>query len=292
MTVDTTETLEMSVEQTYAAEDLPPKSGSSGISTYNAYAPPFSEGLSEGTVSVSISVADHLGNEAHQVWQFLVDKSAPVGSVLVNDGDSETFLTLVTLRVEAEWGELEAPVKDIKIRNDDLNFAMASWQPFIADEGPYVMHKKWVLSEEAGQRTVYVRLRDSAGNESSDTVIKDSITLVIHYPETFITSGPSGSVDEHDAAFTFYSSKVGSLFKTKLDNEPWSEWSSSQSVEYQGLKKGNHYFQVKAGKDSNNDSIIDPEEEDPIPATRSWVITPSSQTDEKEDKPFRLYRRE
>jgi len=291
ISLDTSDTLEISVPHTYTGEPRDPKSGSSGILVYDEYAPPFSDGLGEGLVTARIGLFDLVGNEAVHVWQFMIDKSAPTGSVEINEGASDTYQTVVTLRIETQWGESEAPVAEIKLRNDDLNFSQAEWMPFDADAGPYITHKTWVLKEEAGLRTVYVRLRDEAGNESSDTVIKDSITLIIQYPDTFITKGPTGVVDVNEATFAYESNKSKSMYKVKLDNAPWSEWVSERSVVYAGLAPGNHYFQVKAGKDVNTDGVISPDEEDPVPATRSWVVGGITDSGVKEP-PVRFWRHE
>jgi len=292
VTIDTSQTLQMSVVHNYDEEDKPPRTGTSGIVSYNAYETPFADGLAEGLVTVEVRAADWVGNEAIRVWQFYVDKSAPSGSILINDGDQETFNTHVILRVETEWSESDAPVTEIKLRNDDLNFAAASWQPFSPNEGPSTMNMEWVLKEEAGLRTVFIRLRDAAGNEITDEVIKDSITLVIYYPDTFITSGPSGMVEEDSATFTYTASKEGSLFKTKLDSQPWSDWGSVQTIDFTDLEPGNHYFQVRAGKDLNLDVLIDDDEQDPVPATRSWIVGPMVTPDAEKKQPFRFWRKE
>ena len=40
----------------------------------------------------------------------------------------------------------------------------------------------------------------------------------------------------------------------------------------EGLAFGNHYFRVKAAKEVNGTPGIQPDEEDPSPAERTWIV--------------------
>jgi ELWxxDGT repeat protein len=82
-------------------------------------------------------------------------------------------------------------------------------------------------------------------------------------PETFITSGPSGSTAAQDATFEFSSSEADSAFECQLDSTPPVPCVSPRS--YSGLAAGTHVFAVRAIDQAGNP--------DPTPATRTWSIT-------------------
>jgi hypothetical protein len=84
-------------------------------------------------------------------------------------------------------------------------------------------------------------------------------------PETFIDTGPSGTVKSRNASFTFSSSEAGSTFVCSLDSAAFSSCSSSpQPQTYSNLANGTHTFEVKATDAAGNT--------DPTPASRRWKV--------------------
>jgi len=81
-------------------------------------------------------------------------------------------------------------------------------------------------------------------------------------PETTIGSGPSGTIREKTATFTFSSSETNSTFECKLDEAAFSACSSPKK--YPGLANGSHTFQVRATDAARNS--------DPTPAGRTWTV--------------------
>ena len=81
-------------------------------------------------------------------------------------------------------------------------------------------------------------------------------------PDTFIDSGPSGTVDSAFATFTFSSNESGSTFRCRLDAGSFEACSSPKS--YSGLANGSHTFEVAAVDPANN--------VDPTPASRTWTV--------------------
>ena len=114
-----------------------------------------------------------------------------------------------------------------------------------------------------GGHTFRVRAIDPAGNTDptpaarSWTIAGDSTP-----PNTTITSGPSGTVNDTTASFTFSASEAGSAFECSLDTAAFAACSSPQT--YTGLSGGSHTFRVRAIDGSGN--------VDGTPATRTWTV--------------------
>jgi hypothetical protein len=94
------------------------------------------------------------------------------GSVLINDGATNTYLRDVMLHFFFEEPAVEQDVSEVLISNDP-GFAGAEWQP-------YTETMPWTLASDlmsGDMATVYVKFRDAAMNESPD-VAGDSIELL------------------------------------------------------------------------------------------------------------------
>src|SRR5207249_3858017 len=80
-------------------------------------------------------------------------------------------------------------------------------------------------------------------------------------PDTFITGGPSGTINATTATFTFTATEAGSTFLCQLDGGGFAACTSPKS--YTGLTPDLHTFGVKAHDQAGN--------EDPTPAERSFT---------------------
>jgi large repetitive protein len=87
-------------------------------------------------------------------------------------------------------------------------------------------------------------------------------------PETFINSGPSGTVYVDWASFSFSSSEGGPNFRCSLDGAPFGACPSPsgepQKANYSGLSDGPHTFQVYA---IDSSGMVDSS-----PASRAWTV--------------------
>ena len=84
----------------------------------------------------------------------------------------------------------------------------------------------------------------------------------IVYPQTTITSGPSGLTNDSSPSFDFSSSAGGPGFECRLDSGAWSACTRPKS--YASLSDGPHTFAVRA---------VDVEDDaDPTPAERSFSV--------------------
>ncbi len=223
--------------------------------------------LPEGRNTVLLKAVDAVGNYTVKAWEFIVDTQPPVGSILINNGQKITNSAYVSINIDCS--DSVSGVKNIYISNDgvfdtELNHPYA-YTPLIKD---------WLVSEPNldGLKTVFVKFQDAAGNLSES--FKAAITLKLLTPDTRIISGPASITKEVFADFIFEATKPGCLFRFKLDNQDWSEWSDSREAHFSGLAEGNHYFYVKAGFDLDQDKEITIDEEDATPASWVWAIKP------------------
>jgi hypothetical protein len=111
-----------------------------------------------------------------------------------------------------------------------------------------------------GAHVAYAAADDRAFNEGP--VVSRAFTI-LPIPDTYITSGPTGSTWQADPSFTFYAS-VPSSFKCHIDYAIPADCSSPYTTA--PLRPGQHTFTVTAVADGV---------EDPVPATRTFVVKPS-----------------
>lgn len=69
-------------------------------------------------------------------------------------------------------------------------------------------------------------------------------------PQTEITKGPQGKIDEHRAKFKFTSNESGSSFDCKFDQSVFKDCDSPKK--YKGLDDGKHKFRVRATDPAGN----------------------------------------
>jgi len=240
--------------------------------------------LSEGDNVVSLAVADFVGNKTSTlVWSFRVDTKGPAGYIIINNEDAVTNSVYVNLTIDAS--DSTSNVQTMVISNDGV-FDNEQWEAFKTKK------ENWMLTAISGTRKVYIKFKDTAGNESE--IFSDTIELIIIAPDTIITSGPSLLTKAKDAMFTFKASTDDCLFRWKFDDEEWTDWSKDMSVTKKELKDGNHYFKVQAAKDVNKNTKIDPDEIDPAPAERTWTISEKGavKPEPEKKKPFRFWKEE
>lgn len=215
----------------------------------------------EGVNSLSLTVADAVGNEAAPVvWSLTIDVTPPTGTVAINGGAEETASAYVTLTLTAE--DALSGVARMQLSNE----AAAGFveEPFTA------LRELWLLTPVRGTRHVYARFFDLAGNRSA--TVADEIFLDLQAPETMITEGPAGVTPQATASFAFTCSDPPCVYAYAFDGAGWSSWAEATAITTASLEAGNHYFRVKAAKDTNGNSGIQADEEDPVPAERTWVI--------------------
>ena len=219
-----------------------------------------SEFWKEGTNSLELRVADFLGNaQTPLVWSLSMDTTPPEGSVRINADAQKTTTIYVTLDLNAS--DALSGIDRMMISHEELSGYV---------EEPFVTTRSWLLRAVRGSQKVYVKFIDKAGNVSEPYF--DEIELQLFSPDTRITSGPAGVVTSPVSSFTFQCSEADCVFSYAFDHDAWSAWSKTDSVTRTDLGMGNHYFRVKAAKESNGINGIQADEEDPSPAERTWIV--------------------
>jgi hypothetical protein len=218
-------------------------------------------GWTEGANSLELRAADRAGNAlVPLVWGVTLDTTPPTGTVTINAGADATTSVYVTLQLSAS--DAVSGVARMRLSNEEL--AGYVEEPFA------VLRELWRLTAVRGSQRVYVKFVDGAGNESPP--VSDDIDLWLLSPETVITSGPGGFTPVRSASFAFMCPEGGCVFSYAFDHDEWSAWSAAASASASDLAYGNHYFRVKAAKDVNGTPGIQPDEEDPSPAERTWIV--------------------
>ncbi|MFJ7732878.1 S-layer homology domain-containing protein [Lysinibacillus sp. NPDC097231] len=126
----------------------------------------------KNSYKITIRVTDEAGNTFDKDFTIQITKNnAPTGSIVINNGAAYTSSTNVTLTMTAT--DLEGEAIEMRFSNDGTTWS--SWEPKVSS-------KNWTLSNGEGSKTVYMQLRDSAGNISivfSDTIVLDTTSPVI-----------------------------------------------------------------------------------------------------------------
>ncbi|MBI5664013.1 MAG: chitobiase/beta-hexosaminidase C-terminal domain-containing protein, partial [Nitrospirae bacterium] len=146
--------------------------------TSTSYAPAYD--LPEGPHTLYVQEQDPSGNwsisDSHTI---LIDITAPSGGITINSGAADTKDPNVTLGLTCNDGN-GSGCSQMQISDNNGT----SWT---APEA-IAATKAWVLSGD-GDKTIYVKFKDAAGNWSGDTAISDGIKLDTTAPVTAPSAG-------------------------------------------------------------------------------------------------------
>jgi hypothetical protein len=117
---------------------------------------------------------------------------------------------------------------------------------------------------EEGQHTFAVAA--VSGTLQDDTPETWAFKVDLTPPNTTITDGPSGTVSNSEASFSFTSTETGSTFECRFDGGAFSACTSGST--FTGFTIGAHAFDVRAVDPAGNP--------DPTPATQSWTVDQTS----------------
>jgi hypothetical protein len=116
----------------------------------------------DGKKKLYVRYRDGLGNiSASYSASIILDTTAPTGTIKINGGKTTTTSSTVTLAPSAK-GAVQ-----MQLSNDGLSWN--DWQKYAAKIAG------WILAPGLGDRTVYVKYMDAAGNIS--TICSSTITV-------------------------------------------------------------------------------------------------------------------
>ncbi|MFH1440582.1 MAG: FlgD immunoglobulin-like domain containing protein, partial [Candidatus Omnitrophota bacterium] len=127
----------------------------------------------EGTKTVYAKFKDVAGNWSAAVSDTIFfDATAPAGTIKINNDAADTENAAVTLNLTAQDSLEGSGIDKIQFSNDNITWS---------DPETFTETKSWNLSSGSGEKTVYVKFSDIAGNWSGvylDTIIFQEVVEV------------------------------------------------------------------------------------------------------------------
>ncbi len=130
----------------------------------------------DGPALISVRVVDTIGNigTSESPGVLTMDFTPPTGALIINNNALFTRVTDVSLGVSVNDGPHGSGVTAMSFSDDGVNWS--AWEP--------VHHaREWQMKPGQGYKTVYMRLRDHAGNVTSlpmtDTIALNPYPLVV-----------------------------------------------------------------------------------------------------------------
>ncbi|MFV0318709.1 MAG: Ig-like domain repeat protein [Microthrixaceae bacterium] len=184
-------------------------------------------GLGDGPHTVSIKATDNVGNQSSPaVATWRVDTTDPVVSI---DGGTPAVTNSTTGEVTFSVEDASPTTTECRLDGTDPWTECTTGAQFPG------------LAE--GAHTIEVRATDAAGN--AGPAASWSFTVDLTAPVATITSGPTGTVADPDAALGFEVDDPAATAECRLDGGAWAADCQSP-VSYQGLANGTHTFEVRA----------------------------------------------
>ncbi len=143
----------------------------------------------KNSYKITIRVTDAAGNTFDKEFTIQITKNhAPTGTIMINGGAGYTNTTNVTLTMTAS--DLEGEAIEMRLSNDGTTWS--GWEPRLSS-------RNWTLSPGEGSKTVYMQLRDTAGNISNTL----SNTIVLDTTPPTITGVTNNGVYNTDVTISF-----------------------------------------------------------------------------------------
>ena len=208
-------------------------------------------GVTNGVRTMNVWYKDAAGNISTTYSDSIIlDTTFPTGSIVINGNAASTNSTASTLTLTCS--DTGSGCGQMQFSNDNVTYS--AFETFATT-------KAWSLSAGDGTKTVYLKLKDVAGNISP--TYSDTIVLATIAPDTTITSSPANPSNSASATFTFTSTIANSTFACNLDGAGYTACTSPK--DYSGLSEGAHTFSVKAADQTGNSDLT--------PANFSWSIS-------------------
>ena len=148
---------------------------------------------SDGPYTVTITAMDLAGNTSGSTsYTFILDTTPPTGTMAINQ--TCTNSTTVTLSLSQITDNGGSGVSQVGFSNDNSTY---TWYTYTPD----LKTVSWSLSAGDGPKTVYMKLKDQVGNETSNT---DAVPAKI----ILDTTPPTGAITINGGATTTNNNQV------------------------------------------------------------------------------------
>lgn len=222
--------------------------------TWVFYTAPFNI-THEGNTIIYYKSTDKTGNvETAKTETIRIDKTAPSGSIIINNGDAYT--TSLSVRLTLTATDDTSGIYQARYSNDNI-WDTEPWEEFSTT-------KDWTLQSGDGARTVYYQIKDNAGLISeaySDTIILDIApptgSIIINGDATYTTT----TTVTLTLSATDSTSGISKM-RFSNDNITYTEWQAYTTSNPWTLQNGDGektvyvQFQDKAGLTSTYIDII------------------------------------
>jgi hypothetical protein len=219
---------------------------------------------SDGTKTVYINFRDTAGTNVSTTDTITLDTSVETPSLTINSGASTTASRSVTLTITAA-----DEVTQMKIDNNTDFTNMSSW---ITKASEY----DFTLPSGDGNKIVYLRVRDAAGNIKNAS---DNITLISSVPSSLTLSINDGATYTNNSNVTLTVSASGgpTLMYFSNDGSTWTGYDYEEIhywplVESDGSKTVYYKARNGAGNSSQLTASITLDTSAPTPVT---LLTPA-----------------
>jgi hypothetical protein len=211
-------------------------------------------GLSLASHTFNVKATDQYGNTdaspASYAWT--ISNNVPTVSITAPANNTKYNATSSPVTITADAASAGG-VSDVKFQVDgvDLNddttapYASTAWDPTAATDGNH---------------TITAIATDATSSNTATTSVTVSVDNTV--PSTTINSGPSGTVQNPNATFTFSSDDNSATFECQLDGGSYTACTSPKNLT--NLSLASHTFNVRA-KDANGNV-------DATPATQTWTV--------------------
>ncbi|HLD92367.1 MAG TPA: Ig-like domain-containing protein [Patescibacteria group bacterium] len=194
----------------------------------------------DGTKTVYVKYLDYANYEGSVLSaSTTLDTGGPYGGISISSSTNNGYNTKRNVTLSLDASDSLTTITGMMI-SEDPNFVNASWET-------YATSKSWYLSAGDGKKTIYVRYRDSAGNETTyqSSTILDTLTTVYLTPITDWTTNDSTPYlegqSEAGATISVTVNGVKST-KTSIVNSQGNWFWSSPVV----LADGSYVFKITA----------------------------------------------
>lgn len=169
--------------------------------------------------TVSFTVKDKLGNSRTLTGAIRYDTSAPtLTGIAINGGAADTNSAAVTVAINGAADANGGTITHVGLVNEDAGFASPTWIPFAASVS-------WTLEEVDGTKTVYVKLRDAAGNVTGSAE-PDSINLNTAAPDGQFVIAGNATYSKTTAVTINSTSSTAAQMRFSNDGTNWSAWTA------------------------------------------------------------------